>query len=126
MTQHRQSITKNQGPVLAILFRAKVKPGKRQEFIDFLKWDFQECKKEEGTLRFDAWVDPGDDDAVYVYEAYKDEAAFAKHQEGEPFQQWSSQVEPKWITEKWTLFVGEPLCLLNKQEGDTGSVFNDR
>ena len=118
MTQQRPSTRENQGPMLAILFRAKVKPGKRQELIDFLKWDFQECKKEEGTLRFDVWVDPADEDAVYVYEAYQDQAAFDTHKEGKPFQLWSSEVEPEWITEKRILFAGEPLCLLNEREDD--------
>jgi quinol monooxygenase YgiN len=116
MKQQRKKTRENQGPMLSILFRAKAKRGKRQELVDFLKWDCRECKEEDGTLRFDAWVDPADEDAVYVYEAYQDQAAFDKHKEGKPFQQWSSEVEPEWISEKWTLFVGEPFCLLNGRE----------
>ena len=114
--KQQQNSEEDCSPMLCILFRAKAKPGKRQELIDFLMWDYQECKEEAETLRFDVWVDPADEDAVFVYEAYQDQAAFEKHMEGKPFQQWSSEVEPEWISEKWTLFAGEPLCLLSGRE----------
>lgn len=98
--------------MFAILFQVKVKPDKRQALIDFLKWDYETCKQEEGTLRFDVWIDPADEHAVYVYEAYQDPAAFDTHKQGKPFKRWSKEVEPEWITEKRILFAGEPLCLL--------------
>ena len=114
MKQQRKNTRENHGPMFSILFRAKAKRGKRQKLVKFLKWDCQVCKEEDGTLRFDVWVDPADKDAFYVYEAYQDRAAFDKHMENEPYQQWYSEVEPEWISEKWTLFKGKPLCLLNE------------
>jgi len=77
--------------IFAILFRVDANPGKRQELVKFLEWDQKESiEKERGTLRFDVFQDPENDDRFYVYEAYEDAAAFEEHQKQEPFKRWSS------------------------------------
>ena len=96
----------------AILFRVKAKPGNQQKLGEFLQWDCKVSQQEQETLRFDVWVDPADEDAFYVYEAYQDQAAFDKHKENEPYKKWVLEVEPEWIADKEILFAGEPLCLL--------------
>ena len=58
-----------------MLTRIVVKPGKRSELLEYLRWDAKVAKASEpGTWRFDVWeAEPG---VVYLYEAYKDRAAF--------------------------------------------------
>ena len=74
-----------------ILFRVDANPGKRQELVDFLMWDRKESMEHEpGTLRFDIFQDPANLDRFYVYEAYKDDAAFEEHQTHDPFKRWNS------------------------------------
>ena len=65
MIKIQNNTREDQGPIFAIFFRIKAKHEMRQILIDFLKWDCEVCMQEDGTLRFDVWVDPADDDAFY-------------------------------------------------------------
>jgi autoinducer 2-degrading protein len=95
----------------AILFRVVVKPGMRQEFIDFMNWDCQVVKEDEPqTLRFDVLEDPQDKHIFYVYEAYKDQQAFEAHKKNAPFQHWSSTFKNKVVADFKLLFTGRPMC----------------
>lgn len=78
--------------MFGIVLRVKTHPGKFQEFIDFLKWDAQICRDQEpGTLRFEFYQDPEDENAVYVYEAYRDLEAFEDHKRtNAAFHRWNS------------------------------------
>ena len=81
--------------MIGLIFWVKAKPGKKEEFVDFFRWDAQVAKETEpGTLRFEFYDDPDDANALYVYEAYQDEDAFAVHQSNEPFQKWKAEVMP--------------------------------
>lgn len=72
--------------MIAAFLKAKVRPGKKEKFLEFLKWDSQVARdEEEGTLRFDVFEDPNDAAVVFFYEAYVDQAAFEIHKLGEPF-----------------------------------------
>jgi quinol monooxygenase YgiN len=97
---------------LAILFRVRAKPGKRQKLLKFLKWDCEFCMREPGTLRFDVLQDPATKNGFYVYEVYKDAAAFKKHQENCPYREWSSvQFKTEVIAHFRVLSRGRPKCL---------------
>jgi quinol monooxygenase YgiN len=77
-----------------------LKPGRKQEFLDFLKWDIEVAKElEPGTMNFDVFADPENPDALFVYEAYRDEQAFAEHQKNEPFQRFWNEIRPEWLAE---------------------------
>lgn len=68
------------------LVRFVVKAGKRDEFLELLRWDTRVAKDcEPGTLRLDAWEVEGEPNAVYVYEVYTDAEAFEEHKQNEPF-----------------------------------------
>lgn len=68
-------------------WHAVAKPGKKQELLEFLEWDAQVAgEKEPGTVSFDVYEDTENVDAIYVYESYRDAAAFAEHRANEPFQ----------------------------------------
>jgi quinol monooxygenase YgiN len=72
--------------LFGILFRVEAKPGKYHELVDFLMWDGEVCRDQEpGTLRFEFYRDADNDSALYVYEAYRDIAAFEVHKSHEPF-----------------------------------------
>lgn len=99
--------------MLGIFFRVNVKPRKRKEFIEFIKWDAQICReKEPGTLRFDLYQDPTDKNAFFVYEAYRDKAAFKKHQLNEPYKEWESCVQQEMLTSFRHMFQRKALCAL--------------
>ncbi len=94
--------------MFGILFRIEAKPGKHQELIDFMKWDGNVCKDQEpGTLRFEFYQDPEDENALYVYEAYRDVNAFEAHKKNEPFRRWSSGLQKELGTNLKILFRGE-------------------
>jgi autoinducer 2-degrading protein len=91
--------------MLGILFKVTVKAEKRQAFIEFIEWDIQVAKESEpGTLRFDLYRDPADENAFFVYEAYRDNKAFEEHQKNPPYQRWVSQIEPEMVDDFQLLF----------------------
>jgi quinol monooxygenase YgiN len=97
--------------VKVILFHVTAMPGKRQELVNFLKWDREESMdrgKEPGTIRFDFFQDPHNGDAFYVYEAYENDAAFKKHQQHKPFKCWDSYIKKEVVSSHYNLYPPEP------------------
>ena len=73
-----------------MLTRIVVKPGKRSELLEYLRWDAEVAKASEpGTWRFDVWETEREPGVVYLYEAYKDRAAFEHHANGDPYKKWN-------------------------------------
>jgi (4S)-4-hydroxy-5-phosphonooxypentane-2,3-dione isomerase len=73
-----------------MLTRIVVKPGKRPELLEYLRWDAEVAKaREPGTWRFDVWETEHEPGVVYLYEAYKDRAAFEDHAKGDPYKKWN-------------------------------------
>jgi quinol monooxygenase YgiN len=71
--------------------RVVAKPGQREELARFLEADQKESiEQEHGTLIFDVFRDPENENGFYVYEAYENEAAFEEHKQHPPFQKWKS------------------------------------
>ena len=72
--------------------------GRKLELLDFLRWDAEFAKAHEpGTLRFDVWEPTDEPDAVYLYEAYVDHAAFEVHKANEPFKRFVEEIVPNII-----------------------------
>jgi len=93
-----------------ILFRVEAKPGKLQELIAHAEWTVEVCRKEEpDTLRFDFYPDPNNDQAIYVYEAYRDRAGFEAHKRNEPFQRWAAGRREELTTNFQALFNGDTI-----------------
>src|SRR5829696_3645650 len=92
--------------MLGILFKVKVKAEKRQAFIEFIEWDIQVAKEcEPGTLRFDLYQDPTDENTFFVYEVYQDKNAFEDvHKKSPPYLQWDSQIMPEMVDHFQPLF----------------------
>jgi quinol monooxygenase YgiN len=93
-----------------ILFRVEANPGKFQELVDFLTWDARVSRDEEpGTLRFEFFQDPDDDNALYVYEAYQNLDAFEARKQNEPYRRFASGLRNELGTNYSILFSGEAL-----------------
>jgi quinol monooxygenase YgiN len=89
------------------LLKLTTKPGKRDEVLKFLRWDADIARDlEPGTLRFDVWNVPSELDAVYLYEAYRDFEAYARHQDNEPYKRFINEIEPKLLDDTRVLFDG--------------------
>ena len=63
-----------------IMASMQIKEGHREEFIKALLDDVHGCLNDEpGCLRFDVIQDGAEPNKIWVYEVYKDEAAFEAH-----------------------------------------------
>jgi (4S)-4-hydroxy-5-phosphonooxypentane-2,3-dione isomerase len=72
-----------------MLTRIVVKPGKRAELLEYLRWDAKVAKASEPrTWRFDVWETEREPRLVYLYEAYQDRAAFDDHAKHDPYKEW--------------------------------------
>ena len=72
----------------------QVKEGHKEEFVKASLLDAQGSVNDEpGCLRFDLIQDPGDPNRVWLYEIYKDEAAFQAHTQAPHFLKWRDTVQ---------------------------------
>jgi quinol monooxygenase YgiN len=77
------------------MMRLVVRPGRRTELLEFLRWDAEVARaQEQGTLRFDVWEVPDEPDVFYLYEAYTDPPAVEAHKQGEPYARWVARIDP--------------------------------
>lgn len=119
--------------MIEILFRAEVQAADRRAFLDFLEWDARVAREEEresGTLWFDYFEDPKDPNVFFVYEAYRDEAAFDAHKRNAPFRRWESDIKPNVLSGFQILFdrmktVPSPETLAHHEEA-TLKVLNEQ
>ena len=84
--------------VIAHLIKMTAHAGKKEELVEFLRWDADVAAADEpGTLRFDVYDVPDEPDAVYLYEAYASDEAFAAHCDGAPFKRFVDHIVPNVI-----------------------------
>jgi len=77
-----------------IIVPIQVKEGHKEEFVKASLLDAQGSVNDEpGCLRFDLIQDPGDPNRVWLYEIYKDEAAFQAHTQAPHFIKWRDTVQ---------------------------------
>ena len=75
----------------------RIKEGHREPFIEAMLDDARDSVKDEpGCLRFDLIQDGGDPNKIWLYEVYKDEAAFEAHLQTPHFIKWRDTVKD-WI-----------------------------
>ena len=61
----------------------QIKPGFRDRFVEEMILDAKgSVENEAGCLRFDVVQDGDDPNRIWLYEVYKDEAAFEEHTKG--------------------------------------------
>ena len=70
-----------------VIVPIQIEQGHRDEFLEALMVDAKGANNDEpGCLRFDAVQDADDDHRIWLYEVYKDEAAFQDHLKAPQFQ----------------------------------------
>lgn len=77
-----------------ILVPIQIKDGHKQEFIEAMLDDAKgSVNNEPGCLRFDVIQDASDPNRIWLYEVYKDEAAFDAHRQAPHFIKWRDTVK---------------------------------
>jgi len=78
----------------AIVATIKIVPGKRDEYLTFLKAHGKRClATEPGTLQFEILVPQKEADTVMLYEVYASPEAFQTHWNGTSIQQVKQETE---------------------------------
>ena len=76
-----------------------IKPERKKEFIASMLDDARcSVSNEPGCLRFDVIQDEQDPNRIYLYEAYKDKAAFDAHGKAPHFIKWRDTVKDWWAS----------------------------
>ena len=78
-----------QGDNIVLVVQVEIVPEKLAEFIEVMKFDAVESRKEEGCLRFDLLRDQSAENKFTFYEAYKNADAFAFHKETPHYKKWA-------------------------------------
>lgn len=71
--------------MLAVIAKVDVKPEQVDRFLRYLERDAEGSLGEPGCMRFDILRDEGKPSLFYIYEVYRDRAAYAVHQEAPYF-----------------------------------------
>lgn len=80
-----------------IIAPLQVKEGFRERFLEEMVKDAEgSVKNEPDCLRFDIVEDPSNPNWIWLYEVYKDKAAFEKHKKMPHFLRWR-EVTGDWI-----------------------------
>ena len=75
--------------MIALWVKVRVKPEKRQEFLEAIEVDALGSERDEpGCARFNVLQDEADDTVYYFYEVYKDEAALEAHRAAPHYAVW--------------------------------------
>ncbi len=75
----------------AIFVTLKVKPDRRQQFLEVVEDDaVSSVRDEPGCVDFQVLQDQTDPDTYYFYEVYRDEEAFKAHGQTPHFARWNA------------------------------------
>jgi autoinducer 2-degrading protein len=78
----------------ALIVTIKIKPEYRERYLEEMLGDARGSVRDEpGCLRFDVLIDSADPNTIYLYEVYKDEAAFQEHVKAPHFIKWRDAVQ---------------------------------
>ena len=78
-------------PKYANVVTIEVSPGQRDQVLRALAARKARLKDEPGTLQFDILLPKDDDTKVFMYEMYRDAAAFEVHLKGPSLAQWREE-----------------------------------
>ncbi|MCB9554750.1 MAG: antibiotic biosynthesis monooxygenase [Deltaproteobacteria bacterium] len=72
----------------------QVKAGTEDAFVEATRHNHQGTIAEPGALRFDVLRSAEDPQRFFLYEVYRDEAAFLEHKQTAHYATWRDTVEP--------------------------------
>ncbi|HHX64709.1 MAG TPA: antibiotic biosynthesis monooxygenase [Chloroflexi bacterium] len=80
-----------------LVVKIQVKPEFRERFIEATFGDARGANEDEpDCMRFDFLQDEADPNTFYLYEVYRDDAAFQHHLTTPHFLTWRDRVDPEW------------------------------
>jgi quinol monooxygenase YgiN len=92
-----------------LLVTIQIKPEYRDHFIEEMLGDARGSVEDEpGCLRFDVIQDESDTNKIYLYEVYRDEAAFQSHTQAPHFIKWRDAVKD-WFAAPTTVGRGNSI-----------------
>jgi len=99
--------------MIAKWIKVRIKPEKRQRFLDAIKVDAVGSERDEpGCVRFNVLQDDTDKNVYYFYEVYLDEAAVAAHRAAPHYAVWQAAADtldgPLERTECKSVFPADP------------------
>ena len=77
-----------------LVVNIRVKPENVDRFMQALKVNASEARKEPGCKQFDVLVDPSDRTKLMLYEVYNDDKAFEAHQQTPHFKKYLAEAVP--------------------------------
>ena len=77
-----------------LVVNIRIKPEHLDKFMQALKVNAAEARKEPGCKQFDVLVDPTDKTKVMLYEVYNDDKAFEAHQQTPHFKKYLAEAVP--------------------------------
>lgn len=94
-----REIREKENAMYIIIAPLQVKEGFKEQFLEEMVKDAEgSVKNESGCLRFDIVEDPSDPNRIWLYEVYKDKAAFKEHKRMPHFLRWR-EATGDWIEE---------------------------
>ena len=78
-------------PKFANVVTIEVAPGRRDQVLRLLGEHKARLKDEPGTLQFEILLPRDDDTKIFLYEAYRDAAAFEEHLSGPSLTRWREE-----------------------------------
>ena len=97
---------------VAVLAKLRSAPGKRDELAKQLQFALDNVGAEEGTLMYILHEDGKDDDTLWFYELYADQAGFEAHGKSEWMKAMGPNVAP--------LMAGRPELIFLRPVGGKG------
>ena len=92
-----------------LLVTIHIKPERRDEFLNSMLGDARgSVMNEPGCLRFDVIQDEADANTIYLYEVYRDQAAFDAHSQAPHFLEWREKVKD-WYSQPTTVQKGNTI-----------------
>lgn len=77
------------GPAYVLHVELRARPERREQFLAAIRENATASVRDEpGCSRFDVVQDLADPDHFYLYEVYRDEAAFGEHRSAPHFRRW--------------------------------------
>ncbi len=77
-----------------VMAEFEIKPGREDDFAEYIKWHASESLKEPGCQLFKANRDAQDPRRFVMYEIYDDEPSIVAHRETPHFQKFLNEIIP--------------------------------
>lgn len=95
--------------MIALIVTIQIKSAHRGAFLESMIADARGSDNEEpGCLRFDVLQDNQDENRIYLYEVYRDEAALEAHQKTPHYIKWRDTVKD-WFAAKLEFHMASPI-----------------